>query len=196
MDFNKSIEAFLSTQVQQKKLRQHYLAAVRRGGSGGTALAQQDALRYAEEAKRFIIASLPDELKGGSAHPISESDLQVGPVEITPSGDFLIRMWWNPDSVHRESLYADSDEYREGLEDIVHLFAIGYQARNYAYGWWDGHSGRYSLRGTDNSVWVRSKISREPSPFLQAAVAAFNATYKKDNVRLTLNDDYLKRKHV
>ena len=106
MDFNKSIEAFLSTQVQQKKLRQHYLAAIRRGGSGGTAFAQQDALRYAEEAKRFIIASLPDELKGGSAHPISESDLQVGPVEITPSGDFLIRMWWNPTAVHRLYLYG------------------------------------------------------------------------------------------
>ena len=188
MDFNKSIEAFLSTQVQQKKLRQHYLAAIRRGGSGGTAFAQQDALRYAEEAKRFIIASLPDELKGGSAHPISESDLQVGPVEITPSGDFLIRMWWNPTAVHRESLYEE--EY-DGIDDIVQLFSNGYHAKSYAYGWWDGHSGRYSLRGTENSVWVRSRISRDPKPFLEAAVAAFNSVYMKDKVKLSIAPGYI-----
>lgn len=194
MDFEKSIASFLSTKKQKDKLRKHYAAMIRKGGTGGVASGMEDVIAYANEAKRFIIASLPDSLKAGSARPIGETDLLIGTVEITPDGDFVVHMQWNPDAVHRKSLYEDSEKYKDGIEDIVHLFAVGYQAKAYAYGWWDGHSGRYSLRGTENSVWIRSKISRDPSPFLQAAVAAFNSTYKKDNVKLILDENYLKRK--
>lgn len=194
MNFEKSIASFLSSKKQRNKLREHYSSMFRRGGTGGIASGMEDAIAYANEAKRFIIASLPDSLKGGSSRPIGEDDLLIGIVETTQDGNFVVHMGWNPEAVHRNSLYEDSDKYKDGIEDIVHLFAVGYRAKTYAYGWWDGHSGRYSLRGTENSVWIRSKISRDPSPFLQAAVAAFNSTYKKDNVKLVLDENYLIRK--
>lgn len=188
MDFYQSIEQFLSKKTQQQKIRQHYAAIARRGGTGGVAVAQQEALQYAEEAKRFIIASLPESLKSGSARPITESDLEVGPVEITETGDFRVKMWWNPDAVRRKSLYEDSED---GIDDIVRLFSNGYHARAYVYGWWDGHKGSYGPFMFENFTWARSRIARDPLPFLEAAVAAYNSAYKKDKVKLSIADGYL-----
>ena len=83
------------------------------------------------------------------------------------------------DDLHRDSL--DNELGYDGIKNIVALFNNGYHAKNYVYGWWDGHraTGDGVLRsGYDNDfAWVRSKKEREPLRFIQQAVADFNASY-------------------
>ena len=69
----------------------------------------------------------------------------------------------------------------EGVDNIVALFNNGYHAKNFVYGWWDGHkaTGDGVLRsGVDTDfAYVRSKKEREALRFIQQAVMDFNASY-------------------
>lgn len=104
----------------------------------------------------------------------------AGQIRKTPDG-YEIALYFEGD-LHRDSL--DNDLGYEGVDNIVALFNNGYHARNYVYGWWDGHkaTGDGVLRsgvGTD-FAWVRSKKEREPLHFIQQAVHDFNANYGAD----------------
>lgn len=81
--------------------------------------------------------------------------------------------------LHRDSL--DNDLGYEGVDNIVALFNNGYHAKNFVYGWWDGHkaTGDGVLRsGVDTDfAYVRSKKEREALRFIQQAVMDFNASY-------------------
>ena len=100
-----------------------------------------------------------------------------GRITKTPEG-FEVCLYFDGD-LHRDSL--ENDLGYEGVENIVALFNNGYHAKNYVYGWWNGHkaTGDGVLRsGADNDfAWVRSKKEREPLRFIQQAVADFNANY-------------------
>lgn len=95
----------------------------------------------------------------------------------TPEG-FEIYLYFGGD-LHRDSL--DNDLGYEGIDNIVALFNNGYHAKNYVYGWWDGHraTGDSVLRSGpyNDFAWARSKKEREPLRFIQQAVADFNANY-------------------
>lgn len=104
----------------------------------------------------------------------------AGQIRKTPDG-YEIALYFEGD-LHRDSL--DNDLGYEGVDNIVALFNNGYHARNYVYGWWEGHkaTGDGVLRsgvGTD-FAWVRSKKEREPLHFIQQAVHDFNANYGAD----------------
>lgn len=104
----------------------------------------------------------------------------VGQIRQTPDG-YEIALFFEGD-LHRDSL--ENDLGYEGVENIVALFNNGYHAKNYVYGWWNGHraTGDGVLRsGADNDfAWVRSKKEREPLHFIQQAVQDFNANYGAD----------------
>ena len=95
-----------------------------------------------------------------------------------PDGSRSMTVYFE-DDLHRDSL--DNELGYDGIKNIVALFNNGYHAKNYVYGWWDGHraTGDGVLRsGYDNDfAWVRSKKEREPLRFIQQAVADFNASY-------------------
>lgn len=94
-----------------------------------------------------------------------------------PDG-FRICLYFQGD-LHRDSL--DNDLGYEGIDNIVALFNNGYHARNYVYGWWDGHrpTGESISRSlyNDDFAWVRSRKEREPLQFIQKAVHVFNNNY-------------------
>lgn len=209
MSFESDVAAYFQQESVQKQFRKHATQMMKSGAAGGTGglvACKEDAMKYAEEAKKCIIDSLPDSLKSGSAHPITESALICSPVTVDDDGNFVIEMGWDPNAVHRNSLYDDYDDdvfdagdNSSGIADIVRLFANGYKARNYVYGWWDGHSPKYAydLRNAHGIAtkasysWATSCIQRDADPFLQQAAADFNALHKKDNVRLGIKAGYL-----
>lgn len=104
----------------------------------------------------------------------------AGRIRETPDG-YEISLFFGGD-LHRDSL--ENDLGYEGVENIVALFNNGYHAKDYVYGWWNGHraTGDSVLRsGADNDfAWVRSKKEREPLRFIQQAVQDFNANYGAD----------------
>ena len=68
------------------------------------------------------------------------------------------------------------------------LFASGYHARNYAYGWWSGHSGGNYRGGTAaNGAYVRSLKDRPKSSFIRDAVLAFNTAHHMDGAEITID---------
>lgn len=83
------------------------------------------------------------------------------------------------DDLHRGSL-GNNLGY-DGIGNIVALFNNGYHAKNYVYGWWDGHraTGESISRSlyNNNFAWVRSKKEREPMLFVQRAIDEFNRIY-------------------
>lgn len=104
----------------------------------------------------------------------------AGQIRKTPDG-YEIALYFEGD-LHRDSL--ENDLGYEGVDNIVTLFNNGYHAKNYVYGWWNGHkaTGDGVLRsGVDTDfAWVRSKKEREPLHFIQQAVHDFNANYGAD----------------
>lgn len=180
MDFDAEIAAFLNQPSVRRALHQFAVQQLRSGGSGGSggkAAVEADAIKYAEEARREIIDSLPASLKSGSTRPITENDLLLSPVEVTQNGDFEITMQWSDRAVRRDSLYLEG--YPNGIDDIVALFSHGYSARKYAYGYWVGH----------NNPWgIRSRKVRQADPFLVQAIDKFNQKHAADHVKLILLD--------
>lgn len=88
-----------------------------------------------------------------------------GQIRKTPDG-YEIPLFFHGD-LHRDSL--ENDLGYDGIENIVALFNNGYHAKNYVYGWRNGHTatGDGSLRSGYNTdfAWVRSKKERRTTPF-------------------------------
>lgn len=96
------------------------------------------------------------------------------------------------DDLSRQSLYSDG---YDGVENIVALFNKGYEAKNFVYGDWDGHSptgeARVDNRSIESSAYIRSRIKREGLHFMQQAVSDFNGNYGSDyNVIAKIGKDY------
>ena len=111
-----------------------------------------------------------------------------------PDGSSVIYIYFGGD-LHRDSLYSEG---YDGIDNIVALLNNGYHARNYVYGWWEGHSptgdNSYRSGGFDsNDAWVRSRKDRNGLGFIQQAVQDFNGNYGADfNVTAIAGDDYNK----
>lgn len=192
MDFESEIAKFLGT-AQMKQSVRRFAAKAMKGLAPGTVSAMSEAEKWAKKAREEIAASLPDVLKNSPYHAIVADDLMIYPGEVTDDGTFLFKLAWNPHAVHRDSLYTD--EYPDGISDIVALFHTGYKAKNNVYGYWDSHSPRSGDAGDMRSVyepgiykfvWVRSKPERAPSTFLTDAINAFNLAHKDDGVVVEL----------
>lgn len=105
--------------------------------------------------------------------------------------------------MHRDSLEDGYGYYEdkfggytgEGVNNIVALFNNGAHAKNYTYGWWNGHAAAgdaVAHSGADDGfAWVKSKKDREGLHFIQQAVNDFNGNYSADyNVTAIAGDDY------
>lgn len=111
-----------------------------------------------------------------------------------PDGSSVIYIYFGGD-LHRDSLYSEG---YDGIDNIVALLNNGYHAKNYVYGWWEGHSpsgdNSYRSGGFDQTdAWIRSRKDRTGLGFIQQAVQDFNGNYGADyNVTAIAGDDYNK----
>lgn len=96
------------------------------------------------------------------------------------------------DALHRDSLQPEG---YDGVRNIVALLNNGYHAKNYVYGYWEGHSptgeSKFDGRSTDTDAYIRSRKDREGLQFIQQAINDFNGNYGADfNVTAVASDDY------
>lgn len=113
-----------------------------------------------------------------------------------PDGGMVVYVYFE-DDLSRESLENGENGYTgEGINNIIALFNNGYHAKDYVYGWWNGHQPHgealsRSLDGREDFAWVRSKKDRDGLYFIQQAVRDFNGNYGHEfDVTATAGDDY------
>lgn len=178
MDFEAELAKFLGQPSVKASIQKTAIAAMKAGGSG-VAGSLEDAKKFVEQAKVAIIASLPRSLKDSNYHTFTAADLIVDYTGVSDDGKFQFELSWNPAAVYRPSLYRNG--YPGGIEDIVGLFYSGYSANNYVYGQWASR-----VMHGETRVY-RSRVFRNPDPFLTDAISKFNADHKVDGVTLKLS---------
>lgn len=114
---------------------------------------------YGEKMKNILFAHVNALIKS-----IVLDDIIVQNPYQDENGVWKLEISFREGSLQRDSL--DLNNYPEGLHNIVLLFAKGYHARDYVYGWWID---RYGNHGD-----VRSKKDRDGNDFLVEAIDEFN----------------------
>lgn len=135
-----------------------------------------DAKYYGEMMKKILYQRI---------HPLISSiemdDIIVGSPTLDSTGKYYtIHVGFAEGSLHRESLYPEG--YPHGLDNIILLFAHGYNAKDAVHGSWQYHG-----KTIREDTW--SKTSREPNSFLDDAVAEFDKKAKGIAIAI-LEDEY------
>lgn len=187
------VKAYAKTPAGKKRME----ACIKKAQESGKQLASGEKVISKKQ-----MSEMADALVEMIRRRLPESIADVGNT-LTPTkplkkknGDYEIVLQFDPASLHRDSL--ENDLGYDGIDNIVALFNNGYHAKNYVYGWWNGH------RPTGDSIyrsgtaqgdyaWVRSEKERESLQFMQDAVEEFNTVYgEKYGVTVKLGSDYTK----
>lgn len=116
-------------------------------------------MKYGERMRQILYSHINTLIKS-----VVLDDIIVEKPYQDDDGLWKLNLSFREGSLRRDSL--DLDNYPEGLNNIVLLFAKGYNARNHVYGWWMTKHGTYGN--------VKSRKSREGNDFLIQAIKEFN----------------------
>ena len=122
--------------------------------------------KYGEKMKEILFRHINPVIDS-----ISPNDIVVGNLKKTDDG-YRMEISFRENSLYRESLYVDGYYGNEQLQNIVLLFAKGYHARDYVYGYWVKPGKNIDV----GQMSIRSRKDREPNSFLEEAVKEFNQT--------------------
>lgn len=189
---NDKLKAYANTSVGKRRMRDCIQTARDSGktlASGGNVVDKKLMLEMAYALAEMIRKRLPS-----SISDVGDT-LSVSAPARRPDGSYKVVLNFDASALHRNSL--ENDLGYNGIDNIVALFNNGYHAKNYVYGWWDGHqpSGEsvYRSGSTGDYAWVRGEKEREALRFMQSAEAEFNAVYaSKYGVIVQLGSDYIK----
>lgn len=184
------LQAYANTSVGKKRMKDCIQNARDTGkplASGEEVVGKKQMLEMANALAGMIRKRLP-----ASIAEVGETLAVSNPVR-RPDGSYEVILRFDSSALHRDSL--ENDLGYDGIDNIVALFNNGYHAKNYVYGWWNGHrptgDSVYRSGATGDYAWVRSEKEREALQFMQDAEAEFNATYaSKYGVVVQLGSDY------
>lgn len=193
MSLEAALQKWAKTAQGQAKLQASAKEALRTGNAytagagGGDGSNQHTPAFYAETLKNMIQTQI-----SMLGYTFGQSLAMVDIGYNDASGAYEVHLNFDRAEIHRESL--NPEEYASGIENIVALFNNGMHARDYVYGWWEGHrpTGEAiarSITGDEPYAWVRSERDRYATLFMQEAVDAFNSLYGK-NAIATLSQEY------
>lgn len=161
--------------------------------AGRAAIKKKTGLIYTGEEPSAMLGKYGDQMKAilfnhvnAVIKSVTMDDIVVGQPYQDTSGIWHLDISFREGSLHRDSL--DLENYPDGLKNIVLLFAKGYRARNYVYGFWDLPN--QTWWGGNDFVHIRSRIARPGNDFLIRAVDEFNNSYGKGIARAVLMGDY------
>lgn len=139
--------------------------------AGKAAIKKQTGITYVDKDPSAMLMEYGERMKQILYYHVNALIKSVVPDDIIverpyqdSDGLWKLKLSFREGSLRRDSL--DLDDYPEGLNNIVLLFAKGYNARDYVYGRW---MTQYGTHGD-----VRSRKSREGNDFLIQAVNEFN----------------------
>lgn len=184
------LQAYANTSVGKKRMKDCIQNARDTGkplASGEEVVGKKQMLEMANALAGMIRKRLP-----ASIAKVGETLTVSNPVR-RPDGSYEVILRFDSSALHRDSL--GNDLGYDGIDNIVALFNNGYHAKNYVYGWWNGHrptgDSVYRSGTTGDYAWVRSEKEREALQFMQDAEDEFNATYaSKYGVVVQLGSDY------
>ena len=185
------LQAYAKTASGKRRMKE----CIDNARESGRPLASGDIVIGVEQMSEMANA-LVDMIQSRMPESIAEAGRTLTPSVPAkqPDGSYEVVLRFDPDSLHRDSL--ENDLGYDGIDNIVALFNNGYHAKNYVYGWWNGHSptGNSLTRGVtgdEGYAWVRSEKEREPLQFMQDAATEFNAIYgSRYGVSVQLGSDY------
>ena len=190
----RKVSAYSRTDNGKAKMRdviQRYRdSGTGRTGAGDKVITKEDMLIAAD--KMISVLRSTAQSYGLPASVMKHFDsLDCSRVYEMPDGTSVIYVYFM-DDLHRNSLQPEG---YNGVHNIVALLNNGYHAKNYVYGYWEGHSptgeSRFDGRSIDTSAYIRSRKDREGLQFIQQAINDFNGNYGADfNVTAVAGDDY------
>lgn len=185
------LQAYANSTTGKKRMKEVIESAQRTGrplASGEMVVSVKQMTDMANALADMIRRRLPE-----SIADVGSTLVSTVPVK-RPDGSYEVVLKFDLSALHRDSL--DNDLGYDGISNIVALFNNGYHAKNYVYGWWEGHrpTGESVFRSgplQGDYAWVRSEKEREALQFMQDAVAEFNTVYgSKYGVVVGLGSDY------
>lgn len=152
-----------------------------------------------ETKKNAIIKDLINILYDSiiTARPALESGFSKSDITSKTNPKGTIEIHFNRKATSRKSLFVDREEDKitgdreedkrtgDGVENIVALFSRGYEAKKYAYGYWN----RAKVRTHTNKN--TGKPGLESNDFLNEAINIFNLKYSTYGANATLSSEYL-----
>lgn len=177
----------------KERVRQYQESGTKKTAAGSRIITEKDLYDAANKMIEILTST-------AQSYALPESvmrhfgSLQMSKAVPSPGGGSMVAVYFG-DDLHRDSLVPES---YDGVRNIVALLNNGYHARDYVYGWWDGHSptgasaGDLRNAGADGSAYIRSRKDREGLGFIQQAVADFNRVYGSYyNVTARPSQEYL-----
>lgn len=161
--------------------------------AGKTAIKKQTGLIYTDEDPSTMLTAYGEQMKNilyEHVHALIRSiildDIVVRKPYQDKNGMWKLEISFKDGVLKRDSL--DTDNYPEGVYNIVLLFAKGYHAKKYVYGHW--YLPNQTWYGGGDFVHIRSKKDRNGSDFLIQAVNEFNENVGKGIAKAELLGDY------
>lgn len=166
-----SLEQQLQKYYQSKEFKARVDKLVKTDKNfGGT---ESSAKQYGREIKEYLTQEI-NKLDSVSAIERFAKAIIVETKFITNTG-WIIDISFDEDEVTSNSLWWDNPEYEMGAY-LPTLFANGYEADNYVYGY------------NNNGESIRSSKKRQGYNFVKAAVDRFNQSYS--NTKAEYNEIY------
>lgn len=171
-------------------IRQYRTSGTGKTGAGDKVVTETDM--WTAASKMISVLRSTAQSYGLPASVMKHFDsLECSKIYEMADGTSVIYIYFE-DDLHRDSLYSDG---YDGIKNIVALLNNGYHAKDYVYGYWEGHSpageSKFDGRSIDTSAYIRSRKDREGLQFIQQAIQDFNGNYGADfNVTAVAGDDY------
>lgn len=183
----KRVERYANSAEGKAQIKKIYGIDVKRhhlyvGDPSKAHVDQGEFIKYGEQMKQILYAHISPLIKS-----ITLDDIVVGSPKRSKDGQWSIELSFREGSLVRDSLSLDDSDgsghpRERTLNNIVLLFAKGYHASRYVYGWWIT---KYGNHGS-----VRSRKDRPGDDFLIDAVNEFNTSVKEDIARAELVGEY------
>lgn len=161
----------------REKVEEYQRSGVARTKAGSAVISERRIGVAVMRLRQCLEAAIQDAMLPDSVAEHVRAMYDAKPIRVGDSWEVCI--YFGGD-LHRDSL--DNDLPYEGVDNIVALFNNGYDAKDYVYGWWDGHEpegealSRSATPG-ENFAWVRSRKHRQALHFIQQAIGDFNGNY-------------------
>lgn len=107
--------------------------------------------------------------------------LPVQHPSVTPAGEYSFELYFDPEAVKRDSLYAKG----EGLNDVLAYLSKGSKAIKH---WVSGY--HFSKAKIPEKLYIPAGYHRSPDPFLTDAVNLINRNYAGEGITVTLGSKY------
>ena len=192
----KKVEQYAKSKAGKAKMEeviQDHRKSGKKLASGEKLTSEQDMLHLADVMIEIVKKHLPESIEA-----VGDGMFHSG-IFLHATGDApKIGIFFNKADLSRPSVDPqDGVHHWDGVDNIVAVLNNGVHAKDYAYGWWEGHAstGSVAMRSfnSDHDAFIRTTKDRPALLFMQDAIREFNTKYrKKYHVMAVCGTDYAK----